>query len=271
MFTFFLVWMAITATLIGVSRRRSSKPQLLLPGQIDEEFRSAQARNDHAALIRYHRLALERALPPRDEQLVRINLAYSLTALGEYEQSLAELDRVVLKELAPEQVVLWLNNRSYTLMKLERFEEALEHLQDAQELLGGHQDNAPDRILAACINGTRGMVFYNMGDLDKAEKALQLALRLEAEGSTVGFDALQQEGDPSRTAERWYWLSEIARSRGQDAETIERLKRAARYPTTEYGFKAAKILRTTFGFSEEALRKMLQSASSPSLSSSRAS
>lgn len=264
MFTFFLVWMAVTAALIGASRRKSGKSQLLLPGQIDEEFRAAQARNDHAALVRYHRLALERTLPPRDEQLVRINLAYSLTALGDYEQSLAELDRVVLKELVPEQVVLWLNNRSYTLMKLERYDEALEHLQDAQELLGGHQDTAPDRILAACINGTRGMVFYNMGDMEKAEKALQLALRLEAEGNATGFDTLQQEGDPSRTAERWYWLSEIARSRGQDAETIERLKRAARYPTTEYGFKAAKILRTTFGFSEEVLRKLLRPA--PSLS-----
>lgn len=236
-----LSWIAIITALATRSSRQ--KPRLLLPGQVDEEFRNAQSKNDHAALIRYYRLALERPLAERDTQLIRINLAYSLSALEEYEQALTELDRVSLKILTLNQVVLWLNNRAYNLAKLDRVDEALDHLQDAQELLVGDDGLSKDAALASCIHSTRGMVLLQKGDLEHAEKSLQLALRLEIDNTTVQFDSVTQEGDPGRTAERYYWLSEISKRRGNEAERQARLKQAARFPFTEYGNKALQVLR----------------------------
>lgn len=237
-----LSWIALMGALLG-TKPRSKKPRLLLPGEVDEEFRAAHLRNDHVALVQYYRLVLQRKLLEKDEQLVRMNLAYSLTALGDYEQALLQLDRIHLRVLSSEQVALWLNNRAYTLFKLGRLDEALDHLQDAQELMVGNDDLSQDAALAACINSTRGMVFFQKGDLDRAEKALEFALRLEKDQVATQFDLVGKEGDAERTAERLFWLSEISRVRGDETDRLSRLQQAARYPLTEYGQKAVKILR----------------------------
>ena len=242
---FLILTVAAFISAISKGSRRPSQKQLPLPNQIDADFQAAQLRQDHAALIQYYRLALEKPLSELDKQLIRINLAYSFTALEQYEQSLLELDRVSLKNLPPNQVALWLNNRAYVLSKIDRFEEGLDHLQDAQELLIGADGTTQDSALAACINSTRGLIFLKQGDLERAEKALQLALQLEANLSTRVFESISQgaEGDPHRTAERWYWLSEIANLRGNETLRLMRLERSARYPQTEYGSKSVQLLR----------------------------
>ncbi len=241
-FLILLSWITILAAMAG---RRQKRPKLLLPGQVDEQFRAAQAKSDHVALVQYYRLALERPLPEKEVQLIRINLAYSLTCLGDYDQALQVLDQVQLKLLMPHQVVLWLNNRAYNLLKLHRFEEALDHLQDAQELFLGDDGLSKDAALASSIHSTRGMIFLGMGELDKAEKSLELALRFESDQAAVTFDNIHEQGDPTRTAERYYWLSEISRRRGNLTEATLRLQKAARFPFTEYGNKALVLLRSS--------------------------
>ncbi|MCS6912071.1 MAG: hypothetical protein RMK29_20460 [Myxococcales bacterium] len=238
---FLLAWITILAVLTTTEQQRS-RAQLLLPGQVDEEYHGALVRGEHEALVRYYRLALSRKLAPYDEQLIRINLACALNGLKEHEQALEELDRVCLRHLQPHQIALWLNNRAYTLALLGRPEDALDHLRDAEELLAGDDGLGRDMALLACISGTRGIALLRMGDLDRAEKALQLALQLEGEGGAWKFDP-DVEANPARTAERWWWLSEVARARGQEAEARLRLERAAAHPFTEYGARARQALR----------------------------
>lgn len=236
---FLLVWVTMIAVL--TSTERHGRARLLLPGQVDEEFRAAYSRHDHAALVRYYRLVLKRKLPERDEQLIRINLACALNGLKEYEQALEELDKVALKHLSPTQVALWLNNRAYTLTLLSRPDDALDNLRDAEDLLAGDDGLSRDPALSACICGTRGIALLQKGDLEPAESALQLALRLEDDSVAYQFDA-DAEVDPARTAERWFWLSEVARKRGDEAEHRARLMRAAQHPLTEFGSRALKAL-----------------------------
>ncbi len=233
--------MAVIAALTGAERQRR-RSRLLLPGQVDEEFRAALARNDHAALCRSYRQALSLELPPRDEQLIRINLACALNGMKRYAQSLDELDRVDLKHLSSSQAALWLNNRAYTLTLLGKPEDALSHLGDAEDLLIG--EDGKDPMLAACIAGTRGIALYHKGDFDDAEQALQLALRLEEDlvAHPPGIDA-DLLANPARTAERWWWLSQIAEARGDPLESRVRLQRAAVHPMTEFGSRALSVLR----------------------------
>ena len=238
---FLLVWITVIAALTSTERQRQ-KSRLLLPGQVDEEFREALGKSDHTALVRYYRVALSRKPPPRDEQLIRINLACGLNGLKEYEQALDELDRVCLKHLLPAQVALWLNNRAYTLILLDRPEDALDNLRDADDLLAGDDGLAKDISLLACISGTRGIALFRKGELDAAEKALELALRLEGDAVAFKFDP-DVEANPGRTAERWWWLSEIARARGDAGEARVRLEKAALHPFTEFGARALGVLR----------------------------
>lgn len=243
MLGFFILfsWLAFLA----FNNTRRQKARLALPGQVDEEFRQALSKNDHSALINYYKLVLNRTLPAKDEQLVRINLAYALNGLKEYEASLEELDKVVLKHLVPQQIVLWLNNRAYTLLQLHRPEDALDNLKDASELLRGEEEFAADPTLAACVSGTRGMALFKTGQLEQAEQALQQALRLEEQGAKQNFSGSTITLDASRTAERWYWLSEISRARGEQVQLKLRLQKAACYPLTEYGQKSIQALRQT--------------------------
>jgi tetratricopeptide (TPR) repeat protein len=238
---FLLVWITVIAALTSTERQRA-RARLLLPGQVDEEFREAMAKGDHAALVRYYRIVLSRSLPPRDEQLIRINLACALNGLKEYELALEELDRVTLRHLHPSQVALWLNNRAYTLALLGRADDALDNLRDAEDLLVGEEALVRDPSLMACISGTRGIALFRKGQLDPAEKALELALRLEDDSVAYQFDP-ETEANPARTAERWWWLSEIARQRGDDREARLRLERAAAHPMTEFGSRALAALR----------------------------
>lgn len=237
-----LSWIAAAAALSSAGRRTSSRRAApALPGEVDQHFQAAQTQHDHPTLVRYYRLALERAATDLDRHLIRINLAYSLTALEQYEEALAELDKVSPKQLSAPKIALWLNNRAYVLLHLHRLEEALDNLQDAQELTSGDD---LDPTLAACISGTRGMVLFKQGNLDRAESALQLALRLESSAPVQQFGQIAHplEGDPHRTAERWFWLSEIAMAKQDWKGRTERLQHAARYPFTLHGRRALALL-----------------------------
>jgi tetratricopeptide (TPR) repeat protein len=236
---FLLVWVTVIAAL--TSHDRSSRARLLLPGQVDDEFKGAMLRHDHAQLARYYRIALGRSLPARDEQLIRINLACALNGLGEHPEALEELDRVALGELQPAEVALWLNNRAYTLIFLNRAVDALDNLSDAEELLAGDDTLGRDPLLSACISGTRGIALLHNRELEAGEKALLLALRQEEDGVALQFDP-EWQVDPARTAERWYWLGEIARERGDVTEARRRFERASAHSVTEFGSRAKKSL-----------------------------
>ena len=171
-------------------------------------------------LARYYRVALKRTLPARDEQLIRINLACALNGLSEHAQALEELDRVSLQQLSSLEVALWLNNRAYTLVFLGQSADALDNLKDADELLAGDEGGGRDPLLTACISGTRGIALYHQGDYERAESALQLALSLEDDGVHSQFE-LAAEVDPARTAERWWWLSQVAQARGEAEQILQ--------------------------------------------------
>jgi tetratricopeptide (TPR) repeat protein len=236
---FLLVWVSVIAALTGHDRARGRL--LLAPGYLDDEFRAALLRNDHEVLARYYRVALSRELPARDEQLIRINLACALNGLGQHAQALEELDRVSLHQLSPLEVALWLNNRAYTLVFLGQSANALDNLKDADELLAGDEGGSRDPLLTACISGTRGIALLHHGDLDAAERSLELALRQEEEGVMRQFDP-EWQADPARTAERWFWLGEIARRRGDLTAARLRLSRAAASPLVPYGRRARAAL-----------------------------
>lgn len=234
---FLLVWISVIAALTSTERQRA-RGRLLLGGQVDEELQAAMQRNDHQALVRYYRQALSQRPPSVDEQLIRINLACALNGLGCYEHALEELDLVVLRHLPPHQVALWLNNRAYTLALLGRPADALSDLGDAEDLLSGDDELMRDPSLLACISGTRGIALYRQGQHEPAERALEMALQLER----VAAQRDGEEPNPGRTAERWWWLSEIARARGDGEEARVRLARAAAHPLTEFGARARRAL-----------------------------
>src|SRR5262249_24350461 len=152
-----------------------------------------------------------------------------------------ELDRVSLGELLPAEVALWLNNRAYTLTFLGRADDALDNLADADDLLAGDDALSRDPLLSACISGTRGIALFHKGDLDAAEQALLQALRQEEDGVALQFDP-EWQVDPARTAERWFWLGEVARARGDTAEVRRRYERAAAQSGTEFANRAQKSL-----------------------------
>lgn len=235
---FLLVWITVIAALTSHDRHSRAR---LLAAPADEDFKNALGSQDHAYLARCYRLALSRSLPSRDEQLIRINLSCALNGLGEHPQALEELDRVQLDELQPAEVALWLNNRAYTLAFLGRSADALDNLKDATDLLTGEEGGSHDPMLLSCISGTRGIALFHGGDLDGAEEALLSALRQEEEAVTLRFDP-ELQVDPARTAERWYWLGEIARSRGQASEARRRYERATHYAGTEYATRASRRL-----------------------------
>ncbi len=235
---FLLVWITVIAAL--TSHDRQNRARLLAP-PVEDELKSAAGSQDHAYLARCYRLALSRSLPVRDEQLIRINLSCALNGLGEHQQALEELDRVALTELQPAEVALWLNNRAYTLAFLGRSSDALDNLKDATDLMSGEDNSAREPLLSSCISGTRGIALFHAGDLDGAEAALLSALRQEEEAVTLRFDP-ELQVDSARTAERWYWLGEIAHSRGQHSEARRRYERAAQQQGTEFAGRAQQKL-----------------------------
>lgn len=241
---FLLVWVSVIAALTGHDRNRGRL--LLAPGYLDEEFHNALSRSDHGVLARYYRVALKRTLPLRDEQLIRINLACALNGLSEHAQALEELDRVSLQQLSSLEVALWLNNRAYTLVFLGQSADALDNLKDADDLLTGDEGEVRDPLLSACISGTRGIALLHHGDLDAAEQALELALRQEEEGVARQFDP-EWQADPARTAERWYWLGEVARRRGDVVAARLRFERAASVPLVPFSRKARAALAELAG------------------------
>jgi len=235
---FLLVWVTVIAALTSHERNRSA---LLLAEHSEDELGPSLPSDDPALLIRYYRVALARSLPIRDEQLLRINLACALNALGDHRQALEELDRVQLQQLSPIEVALWLNNRAYTLVFLGNAVDAVGHLDDTFELLLGDEGVSRDPLLSACISGTRGIAELHRGNHQAAETALLAALRSEEESVSLQFDP-EWQVDPGRTAERWFWLGEVAQAEHKPIEARRRYERAAAYANTPFGRRAKKAL-----------------------------
>lgn len=234
---FLLVWVTVIAALTSHERNRSA---LLLSEHSDEENPSLPS-DDPALLIRYYRVALARTMPLRDEQLLRINLACALNAVSDHREALEELDKVQLQQLSPLEVALWLNNRAYTLTFLGQPDDAVGHLDDAVELLHGDDGVSKDPLLSACISGTRGIAELHRKNFQAAEVALVSALRNEEESVSLQFDP-EWQVDPGRTAERWFWLGEIAREENKPTEARRRYERAAAYGQTPFGRRAKEAL-----------------------------
>ena len=79
-----------------------------------------------------------------------------------------------------------------------------------------------------------------------ATAALELALRQEEEGVARQFDP-EWQADPARTAERWYWLGEVARRRGDVVAARLRFERAASVPLVPFSRKARAALAELAG------------------------
>jgi tetratricopeptide (TPR) repeat protein len=172
-----------------------------------------------------------------------IGVGTSLSAMGRYVEALAVLDGSPLNRPSPDLMSVWLNNRGYLLAMLNRADEALPHLEDAALLVdartpAGHQ-------IAGCIVGTRGIALLHLGRLDEAEKELFRALEISRE-------AVAADGNPrgaisrtegALTAERWYWLAEIARRQDRRDEARRRLK-IATAGEGPFAARASASLRT---------------------------
>jgi tetratricopeptide (TPR) repeat protein len=193
-------------------------------------------RRDYDGLAAHFRRVLERRLPARTKQAVRIFLANALISARRLDEAVDELDRVSLKDLGtPGEVAMWLNNRAYALALLGRPEEALEHLDDARDLLLDPDGENNDGELRACLTGNRGIALLGAGRLEEAEATFRRA-RDEAlarpGGATEEFEA-----------EYEFWLSELARLRGQGEAQRAHLERAAGHARAEYGLRAREALR----------------------------
>ncbi len=234
---FLLVWVTVIAALTSHERNRSA---LLLSEHADDDPPS-QPSDDPALLIRYYRVALARTMPLREEQLLRINLACALNAVSDHREALEELDKVQLQQLSPVEVALWLNNRAYTLTFLGKPDDAVGHLDDAVELLAGDDGPSKDPLLSACISGTRGIAELHRKNYQASEAALLSALRSEEESVSLQFDP-EWQVDPGRTAERWFWLGEVAQAENKPVEARRRYERAAAYPQTPFGKRAKAAL-----------------------------
>ena len=146
-----------------------------------------------------------------------------------------------LQQLSPTEVALWLNNRAYTLVFLGNPHDAVGHLDDAVELLLGDDGACRDPLLSACISGTRGIAELHRQGYQAAEAALLSALRSEEESVSLQFDP-EWQVDPGRTAERWFWLGEVAKAEHKPTEARRRYERAAAYPHTPFGRRAKQAL-----------------------------
>lgn len=241
---FVLVWVTVIAALTGHERRRSA---LLLSDNADgANGEAVLPTDDPVLLVRFYRLALSRELPAREEQLVRINLACAFNAVGDHEAGLEELDQVQLSLLSPQEMALWLNNRAYTLVFLSKPDDAIGHIDDAVELLHGDDGLAKDPLLLGCLGGTRGIAELHRKNYREAETALYFALRSEEESVVLQFDP-EWNVDAGRTAERWYWLAEIAKNEGKPTEANRRYARAAAFGHTPFGKRAQAALSAGSG------------------------
>ncbi len=206
-----------------------------------DDLRRALADGDYAALVRDYRNLLRRDLPPTYEPKVRMVLSWLLCCMEDHDEALYELDQVATAELGVVDVASWLNGRAYVLAMLGRPEEALDHLREADELLTGEETSARRSSLEACIVGTRGISLFKIGKLEEAEEHLWRALKLgnQARRHTLGEDTV---GEQALLAERWWWLSEVARARGDEREALLRLRRAGSFSGTPFGLRARRAL-----------------------------
>ena len=128
--------------------------------------------------------------------------------------------------------------------------DAIDNLKDADELLAGEEGGSRDPCSPRASAVPAASRFLHHGDLDGAERSLELALRQEDEGVARQFDP-EWQADPARTAERWYWLGEIARRRGDSAAARLRFQRASASPTVPFGRRARALLADPAGLAAE--------------------
>jgi tetratricopeptide (TPR) repeat protein len=206
-----------------------------------EGLRRALAEGDYAPLVQDYRNLLKRDLPASFEPKVRMVLSWLLCCMDDHDEALYELDQVAVDGLAVPDVASWLNGRAYVLAMLGRPNDALEHLADADDLMAGEAQSPRNASLGACILGTRGIALFKLGRLEEAEALLERALKIanQSRRHHLGEDAV---GEQALAAERWWWLSEIARARGDGREAQLRLRRAASFSGTPFGLKARRTL-----------------------------
>lgn len=154
------------------------------------------------------------------------------------EQSLADLDALDLDGASVFDIALWLNNRAYVLVQTGVFDQALESLAEAEDLLEGDKDRS---WLISCIIGTRGIAQLHAGDLDEAERNLEHALAMD--DSNVDHDDNYTRFYARRlTSERLWWLAAIAEKRGHQRTRLDRLEAAAQFGDTPFGERARAAL-----------------------------
>jgi hypothetical protein len=165
-----------------------------------------------------------------------------MARIGEmpFEQSIAELDALDLRNASAFEIALWLNNRAYALAQTGSSGLALEHLVEAEELLEGEDAHLQD-FLYSCIIGTRGIAQLHAGLLNDADANLERALALDLPAiddadEHIAFNARHL------TAERLWWLAVIAEKRGHQRLRLDRLEQAAQFRETKFGERARKAL-----------------------------
>jgi tetratricopeptide (TPR) repeat protein len=152
--------------------------------------------------------------------------SYELSREGRWREALEAIDTVDTRRLNPYGMALWLNNRAYYLAQLARSDEALRQLDQAEPLID--REEPEHKRLYACIVGTRGIALHLGGRHDEAELELRRALAIsDAIPESAHEQIVAQER--SLAGERWWWLAEIARARGDAAAENAALQRSASF------------------------------------------
>ena len=181
-----------------------------------------------------------------DTFLAQFHKAHELGADDRHAEALAALDAIDARDLPPQLMAIWLNNRAYFLALLGRTTEALAQLDDADALLDprdeeGELDAEQTR---GCITGTRGIALHLAGRHKEGEFHLRRALAL-------GDKVIGREGDAggprsraerALAAERWWWLAETYGARGDSSSRYTCLTQAA--GITDGGRFAERARRT---------------------------
>jgi tetratricopeptide (TPR) repeat protein len=202
-----------------------------------------------AAAVTWRRLMAQTWPGTTAREVLRMYTAVALAGAEKHDHALAELDRIDVKLLGHDLLCLWLNSRAYNLAHLGRAEEALDAIGDAEEMRA--DDVTSPLFPHSAITGTRGIALFAAGQLEQAEACLRQAVAMDEgpEGETsvgAGADDVHRTQMIDRLqAERYWWLGRVATSRGDAAGARASLTRAAGYPRTLYGARAARELAGT--------------------------
>ncbi len=214
-------------------------------GRLWIEIDEANERRDWAAEERLIRRGLGEKRPPEEIVWLEMRLGSNLLDQDRFADALAVLDGIEGQLLGPYWMAHWLISRAYALAELERPAAALADLDQAEVLLLG-QDDPRACYLRACLWGNRAVAHLAAGRLDQAEswarRAYDIAVELHEARPAHGPEI----GDlPGWFAEHWWWRAEICRRADRPDEARQHLIRAAAYPDSKWGARAAAALAAT--------------------------